>query len=111
MAEGYTCPRCGGNRITCFYSDPASYKCEDCQIFLIDENAGPAIPVLTREEAESKRPALFGLPTCECCDPVVNSKFSCTHAPHAPGACPWCIKDSTPHVYKFRVAVGLDPRR
>ena len=104
MADrGYKCPRCGSDRITCFYSNPPSYKCEDCGAALIDDNAGPAIPVLSREEAESKRPQLFGLPQCDCCDPS-RPKFSCTHAPHEPGKCRWCNEQNEPHVYKFRVA-------
>jgi len=100
---GYVCPNCGSTSIQCFYTAPPMYRCRECGKDLIDDNAGPAIPVLTREEAESKRPQLYGLPVCECCDPA-RPKFSCTHAPHEPGKCYWCNKQNTPHVYKFRVA-------
>lgn len=102
---GYICPRCGSTRISCFYTAPPSFRCQECGADLEDENAEPAIPRLTREEAESKRPQLYGLPMCECCDPVTNPKISCTHAPHGPGKCRWCNKQNEPHVYKFRVVV------
>jgi hypothetical protein len=97
--RGYICPRCGSSRISCFYTAPPQYQCEACGAGLEDENAGPAIPVLTRAEAEAKRPGMYGLPTCE----------KCSHAPHEEGecrkVCEFC-KPPPPHVYKFRVVRG-----
>lgn len=93
--RGYICPKCGSTRISCYYTAPPSYECQNCGAELEDDNAGPAIPVLTREEAERKRPGLFGLPICD----------KCSHGPHE-GACKenceFC-KPQPPHVYKFRV--------
>ena len=94
--DGHTCPRCGSPSIQCYYTAPPQYQCSACGAKLIDDNAGPAIPVLTREQAESKRPGMYGLPTCD----------KCSHAPHdgiCKETCDHC-KPGPPHIYKFRVA-------
>ena len=94
--DGFVCPGCGGSNIGCYYTNPIEYKCHDCGRELIDDNAGPAIPVLTREEAMRKRPGLFGQPYC----------LGCSHGPHEGECrveCEFC-KPPPPHIYKFRLA-------
>jgi hypothetical protein len=85
--NGHFCPRCGSPSIVCYYSNPAQYECSTCGAKLIDDN---------REQAESKRPGLYGLPACD----------KCSHAPHegiCKEGCDHC-KPGPPHIYKFRVA-------
>jgi transposase-like protein len=87
---GLTCPRCGSTNIDVFYTAPLQFECSDCGAELYDENAGPAIPVLTHRQAHGKRPAMYGEPVCSCC----------THAPHE-GSCEFCDEIKKPRVYKL----------
>jgi DNA-directed RNA polymerase subunit RPC12/RpoP len=84
------CPRCGSKNIDVFYTAPPQFQCRKCGAKLFDENAEPAIRVLTIEQGHRKRPALYGEPICSCC----------THAPHD-GSCEFCDEIKKPHVYKL----------
>lgn len=99
LAIGHVCPKCGSTSITAYYTAPATYQCSKCKSRLEDEN-DVGIPILTRAEAEAKRPGLYGLPYCD----------TCGHKPH-PGTCKeicaFCQPDP-PHIYKFRVASSTD---
>lgn len=67
---------CGSSKVLAHYTCPILYKCETCGA----RWSGPPIPVLTAEQAQRKRPALYGLAVCDCC----------THAPHPNGPCEFC---------------------
>jgi hypothetical protein len=89
---GLVCPVCDSDDIDVLYTAPLQFQCAACGADLCDENAGPAIPVLTYKQAHGKRPAMYGEPVCSCC----------THAPHD-GSCEFCDEIKKPHVYKLVV--------
>lgn len=73
------CKTCGSEAVDVLYSLPCQYRCQNCGL----RWAGAGIPTLTAEEAKSKRPAMYGLPACDCCG----------HEPHPNTSCRWCAKD------------------
>ena len=85
--RGLLCPRCGGY-VRTMYSNPPQFACDFCESDLLDLDTKSAIQVLTPEEAVSKRPSMYGGPSCP----------ECSHEPHD-GPCKWCIELRTEHVY------------
>ena len=93
--RGLVCP-CGSIDIYVMYSCPLQFRCNTCKRKLVDHN-DKGIPYLTREQAQSKRPGMYGLPTCD----------QCSHEPHkgyCKTDCRWCVAINTPHTYKMRYA-------
>ena len=73
------CPICRSTEIDVRYTLPASYRCKDCGQELRDAN-DPGVRMLAGDDAEKKRPALYGKPVCSCC----------SHAPHPEEPCSFC---------------------
>lgn len=55
------CPECGEGRHHVYYTAPLRYVCSGCGHTWDD--GGPAVKVLTPEEARAKRPSLYELIT------------------------------------------------
>ncbi len=77
------CPKCGSSGFDGYFMAPMRYVCKSCGARYEDANG---IRVLTEEEGRKLRPGMYGDPVCTVC---------CSHAPHAPGACPFCDGTTT----------------
>ena len=84
------------------YVAPLRYVCEFCGVPLRDIN-DPGIPVLTQEEAQRKRPALYGLPECARCHHAEHSASNAADPESCP-ACPVCEAERTPREVVLVVA-------
>ena len=89
----YVCPECGSADIIIFYTATPQYGCDSCGVKLRDENAPPAMSVISGKEARDKRPQMYGLPCCAYC----------FHAPHDGKCeeCRFCVEKTEPHVVKL----------
>lgn len=97
---GLRCP-CGSANVAVFYTAPLMFRCRTCKRDLYDVN-DKGIPVLTQEEAMSKRPGMYGLPFCHDCGHAVHESFCLS-------ACKWCEAPKK-HVYDLRYAKKSDCR-
>ena len=90
------CPSCNSADIKVFYTAPLQYECKSCGAKLRDENALPAISVVSGQDARDRRPRMYGLPCCAYC----------FHTPHDGKCdeCRYCVEKAKPHVVKLIAA-------